>query len=323
MEINRITTFLEPEWTQYQTLFSTAVASPFSFVTQVNSHLTSSRGKQIRPMLSLLSAKVFGAPTQLTAVVAAVVEMVHTATLLHDDVADQSDTRRGALTVQKLYSPLASVLLGDFWLARAFKLLIDHGGESLLCRYAHAIGEMSEGELFQMEKARHRNTTMEEYHQIITKKTAMLMASCMATGAKSAGATDAQCTLIEQIGLCIGVAFQIRDDILDYAPQTQTGKPGGKDLLEGKMTLPLLCALEQAPAHERQIALEWIQALNSDPQLVVKITDFVKRYRGLHLAQEAVEEKIREAKAMLQHAPDNEARQHLMEVVDYLSGRNV
>jgi len=323
MEINKITTFLEPEWTQYQTFFSTAVVSPYSFVTQINGHITSSRGKQIRPMLSLLSAKIFGAPTPLTAVVAAVVEMVHTATLLHDDVADQSDTRRGLLTVQKLYSPLASVLLGDFWLARAFQLLIDHGGESLLCGYAHAIREMSEGELFQMEKAKERNTTMEEYHQIIIKKTAMLMASGMASGAKSAGATEEQCTLIEKIGLCIGSAFQIRDDILDYAPQAQTGKPSGKDLLEGKMTLPLLCALEQAPEEQRNEAQRWIRSLDAHPQLMTQIIDFVKRYQGLHLAQEAVEEKIREAKAMLQQAPDNEARQHLEEVIDYLSGRNV
>jgi octaprenyl-diphosphate synthase len=322
MEIAGVKTFLEPEWSHYQTLFSSAVASPYTLLTQINSHLTATRGKQIRPMLSLLSAKLFGAPSPLSAAVAAVVEMMHTATLLHDDVADQSDTRHGALTVQKLFSPIASVLLGDFWLARAFQLLMDHKGGSLLCYFSRAIREMSEGELFQIEKAMQRNTTIAEYQQIICKKTATLMATGMAAGARSVGADEAQCELIEKIGICLGMAFQIRDDILDYSPQMDTGKPSGQDLMEGKITLPLLAALEQAPTLERREAEVWIRAWESDPRLLSKIVDFVQRNRGIVLAQREVEQKEQEAQTLLLQCPNNAARQHLGEVIAYLSGRD-
>jgi len=321
MEISKITTFLEPEWTRYQQLFFSAIESPYTLLTQINSHITSNRGKQIRPLLALLSAKIFGVPAQLSTVVAAVVEMVHTATLLHDDVADQSDTRRGAQTVQKLYSPLTSVLLGDFWLARAFQLLMDHQGESLLHYFARIIREMSEGELYQMEKAKHFNTTIPDYYQIITKKTATLMAAGMAAGARSAGANDSQCALIEQTGLCLGVAFQIRDDILDYSPQMESGKPFCQDILEGKMTLPLLCALEQAPPQVRKGVEGWMNALETNREVLPNIVDFVNEYHGIDCAQNAIEQKEEEAKALLLQCPESPARQYLFDVAAYLSGR--
>ena len=280
------------------------------------------KGKQIRPILTLLSAKLFGAPKRLSTVVAAVVEMVHTATLLHDDVADKSDTRRGALTVQKLFSPLSSVLLGDFWLARAFQLLMDYQGESLLCYFARAIREMSEGELFQMEKAALRNTTIAEYYQIISKKTAMLVAAGMVAGARTTGATDKQCNIIEEIAIRLGIAFQIRDDILDYSPQLHTGKPYGQDFLEGKMTLPLLAALEQAPQAEKRDVEMWIQDLPSNPEQLPKIFDFVHRNKGLDFAQREVEQKECEIKTLLLQCPNNAFRIHLENVATYLSGRN-
>lgn len=322
MENSTVTSFLDSEWTCYQKLFLEAIESPYVLLSQINNHITANSGKQIRPLLSLLSAKVFGAPTQLSAVVAAVVEMVHTATLLHDDVADQSDIRRGRHTVQKLYSPLASVLLGDFWLARAFQLLMDHKGEGLLHYFARVIREMSEGELFQMEKASQYNTTIPEYYQIITKKTAILMAAGMAAGARSAGASESQCALMEQTGLCLGIAFQIRDDILDYSPLMETGKPCGQDILEGKMTLPLLCALEQAPAAMQREVERWMRGLGSDRELLAKIICFVADYRGIELAQKAVEQKEAEAKTLINQCPQSESRGYLLEVAEYLSGRN-
>ena len=321
MEISEIITFLEPEWTHYQQLFFGAIESPYTLLAQINNHLTSNRGKQIRPLLALLSSRVFGAPTQMSTVVAAVTEMVHTATLLHDDVADQSDTRRGALTVQNLYSPLASVLLGDFWLARAFQLLMDHRGESLLPYFARVIREMSEGELFQMEKAKQFNTNIQDYYQIITKKTATLMAVGMAAGARSAGANETQCALIEQTGLCLGVAFQIRDDILDYSPQMNTGKPVGQDLLEGKMTLPLLCAMAQAPVKLHKEVIGWMSALETNRGYFSNIVDFVTEYRGIAFAQKAIEQKEEEAKVFLLQCPESTARQYLFKVAAYLSGR--
>ena len=322
METDAITTFLEPDWGACNRYLLDSVESPFLLLTQANDHLLIHRGKQIRPILTLLSAKLCGNPTPLSGVAAAVVEMVHTATLLHDDVADRSDMRRGAVTVQKRFSPSTSVLLGDFWLARAFQLLMDYGGEILLNNFARAIREMSEGELFQMEKAALRNTTIAEYYQIITKKTALLMAAGMTAGAQSAGAHKAQCEVIEQIGVCLGIAFQIRDDILDYSPQMHTGKPSGQDLLEGKMTLPLLGALEQASKEVRREINRGIQELTPDSHHLEKIIDFVAHYRGIEYAQNEVERKTLEANALLSQCPDNPARLHLQEIIASLSERD-
>jgi len=214
------------------------------------------------------------------------------------------------------------VLLGDFWLARAFQLLMDHQGEHLLCYFAGAIREMSEGELFQIEKAVQCHITMVEYGQIIGKKTAALMAAGMAAGARSAGADHASCALIEQIGQCLGAAFQIRDDIFDYSPQLDTGKPWGQDILEGKITLPLLGALEQAPQAERQKAEQWIQDLANHPEYHSQILDFVGRHQGLAFAQKVVEEKTGEAQKILLQCPDSTAGRHLATIINDLSGRS-
>ena len=322
MEIRKVITFLEPEWTHYQRLIFSAVETSDTLLSQMNNYLTDKRGKQIRPLLSLLSSRLFGESNQMSTVVAAVVEMVHTATLLHDDVADQSDTRRGVLTVQKSYSPLASVLLGDFWLARAFQLLMDYHGESLLHYFAHVIREMSEGELFQMGKAKQFNTTIPEYYQIITKKTATLMAAGMGAGARATGANDQQSALIEKMGIFLGVAFQIRDDILDYSPQLNTGKPCGQDIWEEKMTLPLLYALEQAPLGVRTEVEGWFRKIKTHREIVPKIIDFVTDYRGIKLAQKAIFQNEREAKEQLMQCPESESRRHLWDVVGFLSGRN-
>ncbi|MDR2584648.1 MAG: polyprenyl synthetase family protein [Prevotellaceae bacterium] len=322
MEIENIIHFLEPEWSVYNRFLLDSIGSPYLLLTQANEHLLDHRGKQIRPMLTLLAAKLLGTPTSLTCITAAAVEMVHTATLLHDDVADRSDMRRGFVTVQKRFSPSTSVLLGDFWLARAFQLLVDNGGEVLLDNFARAIREMSEGELFQIEKAIQRNTTIDEYFQIITKKTALLIAAGMSAGAQSAGADPSQRAKIEKIGICIGLAFQIRDDILDYSPQLDTGKPTGQDILEGKITLPLLGALEQAPQKIQKEASIWIHEVGSDPSLLDKIFDFVTQYNGIEYAQKVVEEKTQDANYQLLKYPNNSARFHLQEMISYLSKRS-
>ena len=322
MDFSKVFAFLDSEWILYQDIIDRAIKSPYRLLSQINNHLTAHQGKQIRPILTLLSARIFGNPTSLTPVVAAVVEMVHTATLLHDDVVDQSVTRRGTLAVQNLYSPLASVLLGDFWFARAFQLLMDHNGESLLHEFAGVIRDMSEGELYQMEMANQFNMSIPDYYQIITKKTAMLMAAGMAAGARSVGADDAQCTLIEQAGICLGVAFQIRDDILDYSPECDVGKPTGQDIMEGKMTLPLLCALENASAGERKKVKGWFLKVKTHQGLISNILNFVSDCHGIEFAQKAVEAKEMEAKALLMKCPKSEARGHLWDVVGLLSGRN-
>ena len=321
MILDAIKTSLEPLWGEYTRIFTEGIASPYALLTEANAHLLAHRGKELRPVLTLLSAKMCGEAGLQSCVMAAVTEMFHTATLLHDDVADRSDWRRGAATVQKLISPSASVLMGDFWFSRAFQLLMDHRGESVLKDYAHAIRGMSEGELFQMEKATQRNTGIKDYFEIITAKTALLIAAGMRSGAWSVQAGPQMLSRIEQIGMEIGVVFQIRDDILDYSPQYNTGKPCCHDLQEGKMTLPLLGALENAGARARGQAGALIKALPLDSPVPREILDFVAEYHGVAYAQAVLEKRIEQVLTLLEQLPPTQARSQTIDIVHYLSQR--
>ena len=321
MILDAIKSSLEPLWGEYTRIFTEAIQSPYALLTEANTHLLSHRGKELRPVLTLLSAKMCGTPTLQSCVMAAVTEMFHTATLLHDDVADQSDLRRGAATVRKLISPTASVLMGDFWFSRAFQLLMDHKGELLLKDYAHAIRGMSEGELFQIEKASRRDTSMEDYFEIITAKTALLITAGMRSGAASVQAGPQMLNCIEQIGMKIGVVFQIRDDILDYSPQYNTGKPSCHDLQEGKMTLPLLGALENARPEARLQAYTLIKAQPLNSPVSQDILDFVARHQGVAYAQTVLEKRIQDVLALLEQLPPTQARSQTIDIVQYLSQR--
>ena len=321
MILDAIKTSLEPLWGEYTRIFTEAIRSPYALLTETNAHVLAHRGKELRPVLTLLSAKMCGTPGLQSCVMAAVTEMFHTATLLHDDVADQSDLRRGAATVRKLISPTASVLLGDFWFSRAFQLLMDHKGEFMLQDYAHAIRGMSEGELFQIEKASRRDTSIKDYFEIITAKTALLITAGMRSGAASVQANPQTLSCIEQIGMEIGVIFQIRDDILDYSPQYDTGKPSCHDLQEGKMTLPLLGALESATPSARRRVRALIKAQPFNSPVRQDILDFVAEYHGIDYAQAVLEKRIQDVVAKLEQLPPSQARSQTIDIVHYLSRR--
>jgi Geranylgeranyl pyrophosphate synthase len=323
MILNAIKSSLEPLWGEYTRIFEEAIRSPYALLTETNAHVLTHRGKELRPVLTLLSAKMCGTPNLRSCVMAAVTEMFHTATLLHDDVADQSDLRRGAATVRKLISPTASVLLGDFWFSRAFQLLMDHKGELMLNDYAHAIRGMSEGELFQIEKASQRDTSIEDYFEIITAKTALLIMAGMRSGAASVQASPQMLSHIEQIGKEIGIVFQIRDDILDYSPQYNTGKPSYHDLQEGKMTLPLLGALENASSQARRQAGALIKAQPLNSPVLQGVLDFVAEYGGVEYAQTILEKRIQDVVAKLEQLSPTQARNQTIDIVHYLSRRKI
>lgn len=246
---------IAPEWEGFERLLTEALASRSDLLNRINAYLLDASGKKLRPLLALVTAKACsGSINQKAVACAAVSELIHTATLLHDDVVDDSDQRRGRMTVRKLFSPGTSLLIGDYWLTRAIHLLISYGCPyEVLGIYSKALEELSEGEIIQMELADSLRTTEEDYIQVIRRKTASLFIASVKGPAIVAGATEEVVSAMEQYAYWLGCGFQIRDDILDYHSSAETGKDSDSDIMERKITMPLLCAMRNAPDQEEYI----------------------------------------------------------------------
>ncbi len=246
---------LGKDWTDLRSYIKESLDSEIDLLNRINEHLFLTSGKMLRPLLSLLVSKACGANAPAAAkVCAAASEIIHTATLLHDDVVDESLYRRGKITVNALFSPGASLLMGDFWLSRAIKLIISNNCEyRIISLFAQTIEDLSEGEMLQMQRADDVNTTIDDYLAIIYRKTASLFIAAMCSAAIAEGQDDRVVGGIKEFAYRLGLAFQMRDDILDYSATIQDGKDVGSDLAERKVTLPLLCAFENCPEREEEI----------------------------------------------------------------------
>ena len=322
-DFNKIKLSLHPHWEAFETLFKAALSSSDTLISTIDAYLLNRPGKQLRPVLAILSAYVCGTPGPLTHAVAAVAEMLHTASLLHDDVADNADTRRGGWSVQKLFGAQASILLGDFWFARAFQLLLDYEGRDLLPLYAEAIRGLSEGELFQMEKAQTLDINCEEYYNICAAKTVSLFKAAMVSGTLSIPEKEAArhaVPVIEQIAYHMGMAFQISDDMLDYRPEISSGKPAYIDISESKITLPLLGALEQAgDKKNRPLVAEWIRQTVAGSNLALQqIIQFVDTYKGMEYAHRICRQHTDKADELINRLPPSEWRDYLLQISDTL-----
>ena len=241
--------FLGKDWTLYEQLFAQTLDSRIPILNKVNQYLMERSGKQLRPILCLLAAHLCsGCCSEASVSCAVASEQIHTATLLHDEVADEADTRRGMPTVSALLSPRAAVLVGDFWLSRAVEAIVSNCQKETFSDFARCLGDLAEGEMFQIEKAADLDTGYDDYIYIIAHKTASLFRAAMKGGARNSGATQAQIEAVDTFAYHLGLAFQMRDDILDYSPQLSLGKPTGVDIAERKITLPLLGALANAEA---------------------------------------------------------------------------
>lgn len=311
---------LSPHWEQFQEIFKTALSSPYALLSAIDGYLLNQPGKQLRPVLTLLAASVFGTPNSLSHAAAASVEMLHTATLLHDDVADNADRRRGAWSVQKVYGAQASILLGDFWFARALQLLLDCNGQNLFHYFAQAIKSLSEGELLQLEKAQTYDITEDEYYTICAAKTASLFQTALLSGASSVWSASQKkqyYQILESASYHLGMAFQIKDDILDYSPQIDSGKLPYRDILESKITLPLLGAIRQAPPECESQVKEWIrQAVGGSHLALQKVVQVIQDYHGMEYARQVQESHDHQAKEYLSKLPEGLWRDYLLQIVD-------
>jgi octaprenyl-diphosphate synthase len=289
---------------------------------RITRYIVKRKGKQMRPILVMLSAKTIGDITESTYHAASFIELLHTASLVHDDVVDDSYERRGFFSINALWKNKIAVLVGDFLLARGLLLSVDNGEYELLRIVSDATREMSEGELLQIEKARGLNLDEEIYFEIIRKKTASLIAACCASGAKSAGANKETTGLFHLFGTYLGIAFQIKDDLFDYEKSNLTGKPNGIDLKEKKLTLPVIHMLNNLPAAERRKYMGIIRNHHDKHDKVNSLIEAVNQSGGIEYARKKMDEYKDKALDILAGFPESEARTALEKLVIYTTLRN-
>ena len=301
--------------------FKAAMKSSTPLLDRITHYIVKSKGKQIRPMFVFFAARLCGGITDTTYRAASLVELLHTATLVHDDVVDDAYQRRSFFSINALWKNKIAVLVGDYLLAKGLLLSVNNNDFRLLKIVSEAVQQMSEGELLQIEKARRLDINEEVYFEVIRKKTASLIASCCASGAASTGADEATIERMRAFGEKIGIAFQIKDDLFDFGTD-DVGKPLGIDIKEKKMTLPLIYALQHAEKGEKRRIINLIKNHNEESDKVAEVLAFVQQSGGIEYAKEQMFRIQDEAFALLEAFPDAIARQQLMELVKYTTERN-
>jgi octaprenyl-diphosphate synthase len=287
----------------------------------IMNYIVQRKGKQMRPMFVFLTAGCVGEITEKTYRGAALIELLHTATLVHDDVVDESDYRRGFFSINAVWKNKIAVLVGDYLLSKGLLLSVDHKDFDLLTSVSTAVREMAEGELLQIEKARKLDITEDVYFDIIRKKTATLIAACCSVGIQSTDADEKYVEIAREFGEKVGIAFQIKDDLFDYG-DAEIGKPLGIDIKEKKMTLPLIYALQNTTRSIRKQMIKTIKNDSDNPIKVREVIDFVKTTGGLSYANQRMQEFAQEARNILEKFPESTYRTSLGNLLTYTIERN-
>lgn len=303
---------------RFEPLFRKSLDSQNRLLSLIINYLLRRKGKQMRPMLVFLSARAAGQITDASYVAATLIEMLHTATLIHDDVVDETYQRRGMLNVHALWNSKIAILVGDFLLARGMHVALSGDHYELLKIVSNAVSEISEGELIQIKHARLLDIDEPTYYEVIRQKTATLIAACTRAGATSATGTDRdKIEALYDYGINLGIAFQIRDDIFDYEPSGLLGKPSGNDIKERKLTLPILHALQVAPPAEAKAVMRRIATKYKDDKTATLVTNFASQYGGIEYARAKMLEYSDRARQCLARLPESDARNALAAMVDY------
>jgi octaprenyl-diphosphate synthase len=322
--ISQIKLPINDEMELFEKKFYDSMTSKVALLNRITYYIVNRKGKQMRPMFVFLTAKMLnnGTVSERTYRGASVIELIHTATLVHDDVVDDSNRRRGFFSINALWKNKIAVLVGDFLLSKGLLLSIDNGDFDLLKIISVAVREMSEGELLQIEKARRLDIIEDIYYEIIRKKTATLIASCCALGAKSVNEDETQVETMRKFGELIGMAFQIKDDLFDYT-EDAIGKPTGIDIKEQKMTLPLIYVINNCSAKEKSWLINSIKNHNKDKKRVKEVIQFVKSNKGLIYAEQKMMEYQQEAIQLLRQFPDSDYKASLLLMVNYVIERKI
>ncbi|MGH1518036.1 polyprenyl synthetase family protein [Chryseobacterium sp. JK1] len=312
---------INDEMKLFEQKFYESMQSKVALLDKVTRFIVTTKGKQMRPMFVFLCAKLVGSVTEKTYRGASMIELIHTATLVHDDVVDESFKRRNFFSINALWKNKIAVLVGDYLLSKSVLLSTDHKDYDLLGVISRTIREMSEGELLQLEKARKLDITEDVYYEIIRQKTATLIAACCEIGVLSNNADEALAKKMQDFGTYTGMAFQIKDDLFDYLSSNVIGKPVGIDIKEQKMTLPLIHTLKIAEEKDRKYYFDTIKRYNNNPKRVKELIEFVKNSGGLEYAITVMKDFQQKAKDILNEFPDSEARKSLHIMLDYVIER--
>lgn len=319
-DLKQIQAPIAKEMEEFEIKFRDFMKSKVKLLDHITNYIVRRKGKQMRPMFVFLTAGLTGGISESTYRGAALIELLHTATLVHDDVVDDSNYRRGFFSINALWKNKIAVLVGDYLLSRGLLLSVDNGDFDLLKIVSNAVREMSEGELLQMAKSRKLDITEEVYYTIIRQKTASLIASCCAVGASTSGATFETIDMMRTFGEKIGMAFQIKDDLFDFG-EDEIGKPLGIDIKEKKMTLPLIYALNNASWLDKRKIIYLVRNKNEDKKSVNEVITFVKKSGGLEYANEAMTRYFEEAMLLLNDFPDSDYKRSLEGLVRYTIDR--
>lgn len=311
---------VKSELNQFESHFEDALKSNVPLLDKVTHYIVKRKGKQMRPLFVFLSAKMLGEINEKTYSAASLVELLHTATLVHDDVVDDANERRGFFSVNALWKNKIAVLVGDYMLSKILLLSLEKDNTDLLGVVARSVKEMSEGELLQIEKSRTLDITEKEYFDVIRKKTASLISTCCEAGAISVNAAE-QREGMKMFGEKVGLAFQIKDDIFDYGAPNNIGKPTGIDIREQKLTLPLIYVLRNSPPKIKKELKKIIKNHNEESKMIKRATDLVIEHGGIDYAFERMNELAEEAKELLNGYPDSDAKSSLIDLVNYTINR--
>ena len=310
--------FLGEDWQRYRDELSATLASDIELLDSINRYILSNTGKQLRSMLCLLASRACGGSCLNAVPCAVAMELLHTATLIHDDVVDEADTRRGKATISTLYPSNDAVLIGDYWLAKATEVLVNNCDKPILQAFSHCLAELVRGEIIQLEKSQSLDTDYDCYVSIISKKTASLFRTSIFCGAYSSGADETALAALDNFALHLDLAFQMRDDILDFSPESVTGKPSGQDIREKKITLPLLEAFKSSSKEEISEVLQMVRDCK-----VEEVSAFIMRKGGIEAAQKVLCDESEKAVKALDTIADSKAKDYLGRLALKLSERAV
>ena len=305
----------------FEEKFSNSMISDVPLLNRITHYVVKRKGKQMRPMFVFLTAKMMSGNGTINEKVfraASVIELIHTATLIHDDVVDSSDKRRGFFSLNALWKNKIAVLVGDFLLSKGMLLCIDNDDFDLLKIISKSVKDMSQGELLQIEKARRLDIDEKTYFNIITKKTASLIASCCALGASASNSSKSQINKFYELGEKIGIAFQLKDDLFDYG-NTKIGKPTGIDIKEKKLTLPLIYALNNSSESKKKWLINSVK--NSNDNVIKDIINYVTEIGGIDYTQKKIQEYFNSAIEDLKYFDDNEFKESLKKLIKYVIER--
>lgn len=322
MTLDEIKSVVAPELSRFDDYYRDALRSDNRLLDKIGAYTLKHKGKQLRPLFVFLSAKCFGDVNGKTFRAATFIELLHSATLIHDDVVDDASERRGFASINALYKNKIAVLSGDYLLAKGMMIALENKEYQMLDMISESVAKIGDGEISQLDKAKRMDISEDEYYQIIEKKTASLIASCCAIGAVSTNADAQQVETMKQFGTYAGIAFQIRDDIFDYQPDNMSGKGFGNDIQEHKMTLPLIHLLKESPALEREIIKGKILLSGKKMKTIKQIIALANEKHSLEYCTEKMNEFVEKADNQLDKINDSEAKTALRNLMYYCINRN-